>query len=118
MTMYSLPSGTVPGLSHSQPVPRLVGCHHNQARDSLNNLMTFDTFVTFDTMVFERRTWCLTVCRASTTRAGSAHALDEWKSVVQISHGLGKKAVPKGHKATLRQQDCCPSAQTKETQGK
>lgn len=83
-----------PEPSHSQPVLRFAGWHQKQARDSVNHLMMWT--VRYDTMVFGRRAWCLAVGHANPTRACSAHASAERSNFVQISYGLGKRAVPKG----------------------
>lgn len=99
MATSLLPSGTVPGPSHSQPVPRLAG------RDSVINLTMWT--VTSDTVVFEGGAQWLAVGSANPIHACLAHASPKQSSFTQTSHGMGKRAIPKGLKATLGQQDQC-----------
>lgn len=96
----SLPSGTVLGLSHSQPVPRLAGGHQKLARDTVNNLTLWT--ITFNAAVFGRRPWRPTVDHTNPTQVCLALASPKRNNFVQTSHGTDERPVPKGTSSHFR----------------
>lgn len=87
----------------------------NQARDSVNNLTMWK--VMFDTLVFERRAWCLAVSHANPTCAHQPVLQMNGATLFKQRMAQEKGQVSRGREAILGQKDCSSTAQTQETQG-